>query len=453
MACDSIMTRHIRFFFALAAAVTTALPLLGQYRTPSVQDLGDGETVSAFKDHISYLCSPELGGRAAGSEGEKSAARYVTNVLKSYDISILSDDGGDIFGIRQPDGDTLTSRNVIAFIPGSDRTLKERYIVIGARMDGSGTREMTINGDKVQVLLPGANAGASGVAMLLELGRRLSTSQLLLGRSVLLVAFGASTQTFAGSWYFLNRSFSDVAGIDAMIDLEAVGMGRSGLYAYTASNPDLNALIESVNSTLQPVKPEITSSQMFPSDQMAFYDKEIPSVMFTTGPYSEFQTQGDTPDIIQYDEMDKAMEYIFNFAVSLSSAPKPVFDVETALRDRKADTPATVPYYDCDRKPSFLGNTDPRVFLRKWVYQYLKYPESAVREGVQGRVLVDFVIDEKGKVTDVKVLKGADGRLDDEAVRVISASPDWKPGTVRGKPVRAEMSLWVEFRLEKKNKR
>ena len=81
---------------------------------------------------------------------------------------------------------------------------------------------------------------------------------------------------------------------------------------------------------------------------------------------------------------------------------------------------------------------------------YLKYPRQAVEEGIQGKVLVDFVIDEKGKVKDAKVVKGVHPLLDDEALRVINASPDWKPGKVGGRKVKSEMSLYVEFRLEKK---
>ena len=80
----------------------------------------------------------------------------------------------------------------------------------------------------------------------------------------------------------------------------------------------------------------------------------------------------------------------------------------------------------------------------------MKYPEEAIRQGIQGRVLVDFIIGEDGKIRDVKVLKGADPLLDEEAVRIISASPAWKPGKVMGKKVSSEMSLYVEFRLEKK---
>ena len=151
--------------------------------------------------------------------------------------------------------------------------------------------------------------------------------------------------------------------------------------------------------------------------------------------------------------MEQELEYIYNYSVSLANGPRPIFNAESEVRRRTENGGRAIPYYDCDRKPSFLGTTDPRVFLEKWVYQYLKYPEAAVRDGIQGRVLVDFIIDEAGKVTDVKVLKGVDPLLDDEAVRVIAASPAWKPGLVQGKKVKAEISLYVEFRLEKKNKK
>ncbi len=112
-----------------------------------------------------------------------------------------------------------------------------------------------------------------------------------------------------------------------------------------------------------------------------------------------------------------------------------------------------VSFFDCDVKPTFFRSNDPADFLQRWVYTYLRYPQSAVDEGVQGRVLVDFVIDEKGKVGQVKVARGVDPRLDDEAVRVIAASPDWKPGQVRGKKVKTALSVYVEFRLERKKKR
>ena len=97
----------------------------------------------------------------------------------------------------------------------------------------------------------------------------------------------------------------------------------------------------------------------------------------------------------------------------------------------------------------FLNSQDPSTFMEKWVYQYLKYPKYAADNGIQGRVLVSFVIDEKGKVTDVMVTRGIHTSLDDEAVRVISASPRWRPGRMAGKKVKVLMTAAVDFRLEK----
>ena len=111
-----------------------------------------------------------------------------------------------------------------------------------------------------------------------------------------------------------------------------------------------------------------------------------------------------------------------------------------------------VSFGDCDVKPRFLGSSDPAVFLARWVYSYLKYPEYAIENGIKGRVQVSLIVDEKGKVSNVRVEKGVHPSLDAEAVRVIEASPDWKPGMVDGKPVRTRLSLYVDFKLRKAKK-
>lgn len=431
------------------------LPLLAsaQFR-PSYGALEDSEAVAAMKEHVSFLASAALEGRKAGSEGEREAAAYVSEVLSSYGLELLSGEGGDPFGLKQENGDTLSSRNVLACIPGYDRTLREQYIVIGARLDNLGTVSYSVDGEPRERIYYGANGNASGVAMLLELARMLKINSHMLRRSVILAGFGASSVMSAGSWYFLNRAFSDVEHIDAMIDLDMLGTASEGFYAYSFSNPDMNVIAETLAGTLQPVQPQITAAQPFVSDQISFFDKEIPSILFTTGRFPEYQTHRDVASIIEYEPMERELEYIFNYTLSLANGPTPIFNVESEVRKRASSERTAIPYYDCDRRPSFLGSTDPRVFLEKWVYQYLRYPEEAVRNGIQGKVLVDFVIDEGGKVTDVKVLKGVDELLDAEAVRVIAASPAWKPGYVRGKKVKSEISLYVEFRLEKKkNKR
>ena len=447
------MKGKITIISAICAIFIGIIPAEAQFRDgASYADLEDSETVRAFKEHVSTISAAVMEGRKAGSEGERMTAEYVTGIFKKYGVDVLSGEDGDVFGIRQENGDTLTSRNVCAFIQGGDKTLRNKYIVIGARMDNLGTDTMTIDGRTVERTYYGANGNASGLAMMLELARMLQTNSPLLGRSVLFVAFGASGQTYAGSWYFLNRAFSDVADIDAMINLDMVGTGGDGFYAYTSSNADMNEVVKSMAGQLQPILPTLTAQEPYPSDHRAFYDKEIPSILFTTGHYPEYGTERDTQSIIDYDTMERELEYVYNYSVALINGPKPIFnpsDLSGLTSANKGDE-AVVPYYDCDYRPSFLGSRDPRVFLEKWVYTYMKYPKEAVKNGIQGRVLVDFVIDEKGKVRDVKVLKGVDPLLDDEAVRIISASPDWKPGWLRGKKVKSRMSLYVEFRLEKK---
>ena len=64
-------------------------------------------------------------------------------------------------------------------------------------------------------------------------------------------------------------------------------------------------------------------------------------------------------------------------------------------------------------------------------------------------MLVDFIIDETGKVQDVKVSRGVHESLDQEALRVVSASPKWRPGRHHGKKVKVAMTVAVDFRLEK----
>ena len=441
-----VMIRTAVFILALLAGTAVQ----AQFRDSDWKDLNDSETVMAMKEQVAFLSSAAMEGRKAGSEGEKAAAIYITEQLRESGVDVLSGDEGDVFGIRQENGDTLTSRNVVGFIPGYDPELRDSYIVIGARMDNLGTSTVTVDGESREKIFYGANGNASGLSMLLQLARKLNTNSVLLKRSVLLVAFGASVDLGAGSWYFLNRSFPDVENIDAMINLDMVGTGSNGFYAYTASNVDLNALIEKLSASLQPVQPEIVALEPVNSDHRMFYAKEIPSVFFTTGMYPWYNTDKDTAWTLEYEWMERELEYVYNFTLELVNGEAPDFR-ETDERGRRfRNDSSIVPYSECDVKPAFLGSTDPSAFLSKWVYVYLRYPQEAVDKGIQGRVLVNFVLDEKGRMTDVRVVRGVDELLDAEAVRVVSASPDWRPARVRGEKVKCEISIYVDFKLERR---
>lgn len=442
----------LKFLCILLLAMLPGVYAVAQYRDggSSYEDLYDSETVASMKGHVRTLSATHLEGREAGSEGEKEAAAYVESVFKEYGVDLISPSGGDVFGVRKENGDTLTSRNVVAYVPGYDRKLRDRYIVVGARLDNIGTMTMTVDGVPVERVFCGANGNASGLAMLLELARMVQTNSIMFRRSVIFMAFGASNETYAGAWYFLNRSFSGAEEIDAMVNLDMVGTGYNGFQAYTSSNADLNAIVRMLSGELQPVHPEVTAVEAYPSDHRAFYAKEIPSVMFTTGRYPEHNTDRDTQSIIDYEMMEKELEYVYNYLLALANLQNaPSFAPQQSV-PKGVSYEDVVAYYDCDQRPMFLNSPDPRKFLESWVYQYLKYPEEAVINGIQGRVMVDFIIEKDGKVTDVRVARSVSPELDAEAVKVVSASPKWKPGRLKGEKVRTSMQIPVEFRLEKK---
>lgn len=77
----------------------------------------------------------------------------------------------------------------------------------------------------------------------------------------------------------------------------------------------------------------------------------------------------------------------------------------------------------------------------------LKYPASATRMGIEGRVFVEFIVEKDGSLTDIKVVKGIGGGCDEEAVRVISGAPKWNPGKQRGNAVRVRMVMPIMFKL------
>lgn len=434
----------------LSVAVILAMPVASaQFKSGGYEELYDGETVSSLKKHVRNLSAAHLEGRKAGSEGEKMAAEYVAATFREYGLDLLVTAAGEEFGMRTESGDTLTSRNVLAVVEGYDKKLRDQIIVVGARLDNLGTMTVTVDGKPVEKIYYGANGNASGLAVLLELSRMVRTNAVLFRRSVVFAAFGSSLESYAGAWYFLNREFKSQDRIDAMINLDMLGTGYNGFYAYTASNTDLNTLVSKLSGELQPIQPQVTAAEPYPSDHRAFYAAEIPSVMFTTGRYPERNTEKDMQSILDYDNMERELEYIYNFTLNLANQQvAPLFrNVEVPARDPSYDD--VVSYHDCDIPPMFLNSTDPGKFLKEWVYKYIKYPEAAIRDGVQGRVMVDFIIDKDGKVTDVRVLRSVSEELDAEAVKVVSASPKWKPGRMNGNKVRTSMTIPVEFRLEK----
>jgi len=94
--------------------------------------------------------------------------------------------------------------------------------------------------------------------------------------------------------------------------------------------------------------------------------------------------------------------------------------------------------------PEFPGG-DKAMF--KYIADNINYPKEALKHKIEGRVTIQFVIDEEGNVVDAKVLKGIGYGCDEEALRVVNSMPKWKPGKQRGDNVRVRFVLPIRFVL------
>lgn len=98
-----------------------------------------------------------------------------------------------------------------------------------------------------------------------------------------------------------------------------------------------------------------------------------------------------------------------------------------------------------EQMPSFPGGMGA---LMSWLSQNIKYPVEAADNGIQGRVMTQFVVEKDGSITDVKVTKSVDPLLDSEAVRVVGSMPRWIPGKHNGLAVRVSYTFPVTFKLQ-----
>ena len=98
-----------------------------------------------------------------------------------------------------------------------------------------------------------------------------------------------------------------------------------------------------------------------------------------------------------------------------------------------------------EQMPEYPGG---QAALIEYISNNVKYPDDAAKKKVEGKVFVTFVVDTDGKITDVSLLRKVFPSLDAEAIRVISAMPNWIPGKQKGQVVRVKYTVPIMFRLK-----
>ena len=109
-------------------------------------------------------------------------------------------------------------------------------------------------------------------------------------------------------------------------------------------------------------------------------------------------------------------------------------------KDQKED-----PFNVVEDMPAFPGGMDAMI---QFLSSNIQYPADAKKQKVDGRVLVNFVVEKDGSITEVKVPKPGFPSLDAEAIRVVKAMPKWKPGYQNGQAVRVQFAMPINFSLK-----
>ena len=134
---------------------------------------------------------------------------------------------------------------------------------------------------------------------------------------------------------------------------------------------------------------------------------------------------------------DRTKEAVRN-DIAVNVPPPPVEAPKQEVKQEVENKVFTV----AEQMPSFKGN------VNQWLSQNLTYPAVAAENGIEGRVIVKFVVEKDGRVTDVQVVRSVDPALDREAVNTVKRMPKWNPGMNNGQPARVWFTLPVNFKLQ-----
>ena len=218
---------------------------------------------------------------------------------------------------------TIPTRNVVMILPGSDKTLKNQYVVIAAHFDhlgmgglGSGSRVP----DTVAVHY-GADDNASGVGMTLELAQKLAATPNSHKRSIVVVAFAGEEEGLLGSKQFVEKPEIDLTKVNAMVNLDMVGrLNENSLVqigGVGTADVFKKMIYASCDTTV--LKLSLSDEGYGPSDHASFYGKNIPVLFVSSGAHLDYHTPADTWDKINYPGMVKISDMAYKLITDLAN--------------------------------------------------------------------------------------------------------------------------------------
>ena len=175
-------------------------------------------------------------------------------------------------------------------------------------------------------------------------------------------------------------------------------------------------------------------------------EKVKSSVKFTAPEIKKDEDVKPEDELKSQDDLAKTNTAIGSFDVKGNDeAEGEVLKAKEVIAEEKPKEEETKVFDVVEQMPQFPGGQQA---LFEYLSKNIKYPVIAEENGVQGRVIVTFVVERDGSITDVKVVKSVDPSLDKEAQRVVKAMPHWIPGKQNGSAVRVKYTVPVTFRLQ-----
>lgn len=193
-------------------------------------------------------------------------------------------------------------------------------------------------------------------------------------------------------------------------------------------------------------EPEIKQEEMKRVEPVAPPPPALKSSIKFTAPVIKKDTE------VNEDNEIKSQEELTNTKVAISIADvkgndeangKDIADLKQVVT--QAEPEAEKVFDMVEQMPAFPGGQSE---LMSYLGKNIKYPTIAQENGTQGRVIIQFVVERDGSITDVRIARGVDPYLDKEAVRVVKSMPKWIPGKQNGKAVRVKFTVPVMFRLQ-----
>jgi hypothetical protein len=276
-----------------------------------LSEAGDAEVsadihVAELKAHVYRLASPEFLGRRG--PGGARAAHYVAEAFErlglkpafgeSYyqDIPSLLHEG-------TPKASVM-GRNVAAVLPGTDPRLQDEWVLLSAHFDHLGKRG--------QVLYPGADDNASGVAMLLEVAENFALCGTKPRRTLVFVAFDQEEAGLLGSTFFATKPPRSLRHLKAFLTADMLGRSMANVmneYVFVLGSEHSPRLRELLNEVAPPPGLKVGRLQAdligTRSDYGPFRDCQVPFLFFSTGQHPDYHQSTDRPERIDYDKLQR----------------------------------------------------------------------------------------------------------------------------------------------------